>query len=128
MPFFCPDCGGKLATSYMASKPITDIHHTSSKHCSGLGKIGKFGHEQSQKQKKVQDRLQGEAKSKAHKDHKSAKAINYQTPHKNTDVQQQRVKLAVSTGLGGHLSDTSNSKQNRNTSDGLKVINEATRK
>jgi hypothetical protein len=127
MPHYCPECGHKLATSYLANKPIQDIHHNGPKKCPGIGQLGKFGHEQSRNQKKTQERTAGIAESKVKKDRQSARNIGYQTPLKNEAKQQERVNMAVATGLGGHFSQDSNSKQNQNTTGGLNVINNATR-
>jgi hypothetical protein len=112
----------------MAATTIQDIHHNGPKKCPGIGQQGKFGHEQSRNQIKNHERTVGIANSKEQKQRQSARNVTYQTEHKKTEIQKQRVNLAVTHGLGGHLSGDRNSKKNQNTTGGLKRINDATRK
>jgi hypothetical protein len=128
----CPACGLELRPSYMALTPIKNIDHPNGK-CKdgGIGQVGVNNNAQqiSKKQQKIMNTQAAITKNTNHHVQQSQKAMNtYQTQHKDPNVQATRTNLAGQNRLGGHSSQTSNSKQNNNTTGGLAAINKATQK
>jgi hypothetical protein len=97
MPFFCPDCEKQLRGDYIA---ITDDQHGADKKCTGIGKEGVWGHNESKTQQKNKARVAGLAAADQHKKNQSVSNLNtYQTQHPNAATQRQREEKAKKFGV-----------------------------
>jgi hypothetical protein len=124
MSFFCPVCNKKLAENYAMTRSISTLDHGKPTNCQGIGQIGYFGHAEPKKQRQNRDRVNAVAANARHKQGKAVRNfVKYQTEHNDPSEQNARVERAKTYGLKGHASDTSNSKQNRGTTQGLQRIN-----